>query len=166
MFVSKTGASAVTLSEEEREKPGLALISKRLRRLRDKFISQVANSKGRGLRRGGAAPRERVDARQQFGEGEGLHQMVIAARPLIFSMSHVAGIADAASLGAERQVRAMNRSEVLIVGAGPTGLVLALWLAKLGVKVRIVGTADGIEPEVRIRPQQVGDWATAPDSNQ
>ena len=32
----------------------------------------------------------------------------------------------------------MTRSEVLIVGAGPTGLVLALWLTKLGVKVRIV----------------------------
>lgn len=28
--------------------------------------------------------------------------------------------------------------DVLIVGAGPTGLVLALWLARLGVKVRIV----------------------------
>lgn len=27
---------------------------------------------------------------------------------------------------------------VLIIGAGPTGLVLALWLAKLGVRVRIV----------------------------
>ncbi|MBV8768442.1 MAG: FAD-dependent monooxygenase, partial [Hyphomicrobiales bacterium] len=25
------------------------------------------------------------------------------------------------------------RSDVLVVGAGPTGLVLALWLAKLGV---------------------------------
>src|SRR5713101_1088914 len=32
----------------------------------------------------------------------------------------------------------MARSEVLIIGAGPTGLVLALWLTKLGVKVRIV----------------------------
>jgi 2-polyprenyl-6-methoxyphenol hydroxylase-like FAD-dependent oxidoreductase len=32
----------------------------------------------------------------------------------------------------------MPRSDVLIVGAGPTGLVLALWLAKLGVKIRIV----------------------------
>jgi 2-polyprenyl-6-methoxyphenol hydroxylase-like FAD-dependent oxidoreductase len=32
----------------------------------------------------------------------------------------------------------MPRTDVLIVGAGPTGLVLALWLAKLGVKVRIV----------------------------
>ena len=38
-----------------------------------------------------------------------------------------------------------NRSEgsradvpVLIVGAGPTGLVLALWLTKLGVSVRII----------------------------
>ena len=30
------------------------------------------------------------------------------------------------------------RSDVLIVGAGPTGLVLALWLTKLGVKVRII----------------------------
>lgn len=27
------------------------------------------------------------------------------------------------------------------------------------------GTADGIEPEIRIRPEQVADWATAPDSN-
>src|SRR5437899_6954169 len=27
---------------------------------------------------------------------------------------------------------------VLIIGAGPTGLVLALWLTKLGVRVRIV----------------------------
>jgi 2-polyprenyl-6-methoxyphenol hydroxylase-like FAD-dependent oxidoreductase len=27
----------------------------------------------------------------------------------------------------------MTRSDVLIVGAGPTGLVLALWLTKLGV---------------------------------
>jgi 2-polyprenyl-6-methoxyphenol hydroxylase-like FAD-dependent oxidoreductase len=29
-------------------------------------------------------------------------------------------------------------SEVLIVGAGPTGLVLALWLARLGIRVRII----------------------------
>jgi 2-polyprenyl-6-methoxyphenol hydroxylase-like FAD-dependent oxidoreductase len=32
-------------------------------------------------------------------------------------------------------------SEVLVVGAGPTGLVLALWLARLGVRVRIVDKA-------------------------
>lgn len=31
-----------------------------------------------------------------------------------------------------------QRTEVLIVGAGPTGLVLALWLRRLGVDVRIV----------------------------
>jgi 2-polyprenyl-6-methoxyphenol hydroxylase-like FAD-dependent oxidoreductase len=33
---------------------------------------------------------------------------------------------------------AMTDSEVLIVGAGPTGLVLALWLTALGVRVRII----------------------------
>ena len=32
----------------------------------------------------------------------------------------------------------MPQSDVLIVGAGPTGLVLALWLTKQGVKVRII----------------------------
>ena len=32
----------------------------------------------------------------------------------------------------------MTRHQVLIVGAGPTGLVLALWLAKQGVSVRII----------------------------
>ena len=35
----------------------------------------------------------------------------------------------------------MMRSEVLIIGAGPTGLVLALWLTRLGLKVRIVDRA-------------------------
>jgi len=32
----------------------------------------------------------------------------------------------------------MMHSDALIIGAGPTGLILALWLTKLGVKVRIV----------------------------
>ena len=31
-----------------------------------------------------------------------------------------------------------QETEVLIVGAGPTGLVLAIWLARLGIRVRIV----------------------------
>jgi 2-polyprenyl-6-methoxyphenol hydroxylase-like FAD-dependent oxidoreductase len=34
--------------------------------------------------------------------------------------------------------KGMSRIDVLVVGAGPTGLVLALWLTKLGVKVRII----------------------------
>jgi 2-polyprenyl-6-methoxyphenol hydroxylase-like FAD-dependent oxidoreductase len=32
----------------------------------------------------------------------------------------------------------MRQTEVLIIGAGPTGLVLALWLTRLGVKIRII----------------------------
>ncbi|KAG6110082.1 hypothetical protein E4U31_006211 [Claviceps sp. LM219 group G6] len=35
----------------------------------------------------------------------------------------------------------MAETDVLIVGAGPTGLVLALWLSKLGVKVRLIDKA-------------------------
>jgi len=34
-----------------------------------------------------------------------------------------------------------DHSDVLIVGAGPTGLVLALWLTKLGVRPRIIDKA-------------------------
>src|SRR5690349_22320195 len=34
-------------------------------------------------------------------------------------------------------------SQVLIVGAGPTGLVLALWLARLGVRPRIIDKNSG-----------------------
>jgi 2-polyprenyl-6-methoxyphenol hydroxylase-like FAD-dependent oxidoreductase len=35
------------------------------------------------------------------------------------------------------------RPEVLIVGAGPTGLVLALWLTRLGVSLRIIDKSAG-----------------------
>jgi 2-polyprenyl-6-methoxyphenol hydroxylase-like FAD-dependent oxidoreductase len=37
----------------------------------------------------------------------------------------------------------MKRCDVLIAGAGPTGLVLALWLTRQGVDVRIVDKATG-----------------------
>src|SRR5580658_7633533 len=33
--------------------------------------------------------------------------------------------------------------DVLVIGAGPTGLVLALWLTKLGVRVRILDKTAG-----------------------
>ncbi|HEX4445736.1 MAG TPA: FAD-dependent monooxygenase [Polyangiaceae bacterium] len=36
----------------------------------------------------------------------------------------------------------MTKSDVLIVGAGPTGLVLAIWLTRLGVRVRVVDQAS------------------------
>ena len=36
----------------------------------------------------------------------------------------------------------MRETQVLIVGAGPTGLVLALWLTRLGVRVRIIDKAE------------------------
>ncbi|KAL3483299.1 FAD binding domain-containing protein [Aspergillus germanicus] len=39
-------------------------------------------------------------------------------------------------------VLAMSRPDVLIVGAGPTGLVTALWLAKQGISVRIIDKAQ------------------------
>ncbi len=37
----------------------------------------------------------------------------------------------------------MTDSDVLVVGAGPTGLALALWLARLGVKVRVLDRTVG-----------------------
>jgi 2-polyprenyl-6-methoxyphenol hydroxylase-like FAD-dependent oxidoreductase len=37
----------------------------------------------------------------------------------------------------------MEQSDVLIVGAGPTGLVLGLWLTKAGTKVRIIDKTAG-----------------------
>src|SRR5262249_40372321 len=40
-----------------------------------------------------------------------------------------------------RYAALMSEQPVLIVGAGPTGLVLALWLTRLGVKVRIIDKA-------------------------
>src|SRR5262245_20881306 len=35
-------------------------------------------------------------------------------------------------------VSANAETDVLIIGAGPTGLVLALWLTHLGIRVRII----------------------------
>jgi 2-polyprenyl-6-methoxyphenol hydroxylase-like FAD-dependent oxidoreductase len=37
----------------------------------------------------------------------------------------------------------MNDSSILIAGAGPTGLALALWLTRLGIRVRIIDRSTG-----------------------
>lgn len=43
----------------------------------------------------------------------------------------------------------MNTTDVLIAGAGPTGLMLALWLARAGVRVRVVDPKAGPTQETR-----------------
>ena len=51
----------------------------------------------------------------------------------------------------------MPRSDVLIVGAGPTGLVLALWLSKLGVGVRLIDkTAEPGTTSRALAVQEIG----------
>jgi 2-polyprenyl-6-methoxyphenol hydroxylase-like FAD-dependent oxidoreductase len=59
----------------------------------------------------------------------------------------------------------MTKSEVLIIGAGPTGLVLALWLSRLGVRPRIVDLAPaagqtsravGVQPRTLELYRQMG----------
>ena len=53
-------------------------------------------------------------------------------------LSHTCGFAS----GSFRWVPPLRDTDVLIVGAGPTGLVLALWLTRLGVRVRIFDKTD------------------------
>lgn len=49
----------------------------------------------------------------------------------------------------ENRRAAVTEYDVLIVGAGPTGLVLALWLTAQGVKVRIIDRNSGPGPTSR-----------------
>ncbi len=42
-----------------------------------------------------------------------------------------------------------DQTDVLVVGAGPVGLSAALSLARLGVKVRVVDAADGVDKRMR-----------------
>ena len=53
----------------------------------------------------------------------------------------------------------MASVEVLIIGAGPTGLVLALWLAHLGIRVRIIDKA----PEPGTTSRALGMQARTPE---
>jgi 2-polyprenyl-6-methoxyphenol hydroxylase-like FAD-dependent oxidoreductase len=48
---------------------------------------------------------------------------------------------DKAERRSKENLREESMTSVLIVGAGPTGLVLALWLTKAGIKVRIIDKA-------------------------
>lgn len=48
---------------------------------------------------------------------------------------------DEVFLGMNREPSTVADARVLIAGAGPTGLVLALWLTRLGISVRIVDKA-------------------------
>ena len=42
---------------------------------------------------------------------------------------------------AKAKPRPEMRTDVLVIGAGPTGLVLALWLTHMGVRVRVIDQA-------------------------
>jgi len=53
----------------------------------------------------------------------------------------------------------MASVQVLIIGAGPTGLVLALWLAHLGIRVRIIDKA----PEPGTTSRALGMQARTPE---
>jgi len=57
--------------------------------------------------------------------------------PPLFFHAALCGVAE--STGSGKTIGGgVGSNDVLIVGAGPTGLVLALWLAKQGVKIRII----------------------------
>ena len=49
----------------------------------------------------------------------------------------------------------MSRPQVLIVGAGPTGLVLALWLAKVGTPFRLIDKNTGDVVDLQTTPLRV-----------
>ena len=42
-------------------------------------------------------------------------------------------------------------TDVLIVGAGPTGLMLACWLARLGIHPLVIDKNEGLARESRAR---------------
>jgi len=53
----------------------------------------------------------------------------------------------------------MNPS-VLIVGAGPTGLALAVWLTRFGVAVRIIDKTAEAAPPPALWPYRFAHWSS------
>ena len=54
--------------------------------------------------------------------------------------------------------------QVLVVGAGPTGLVLAAELLARGIRTRIIDKSDGVALQARAagpRPSPPGTWPAA-----
>jgi 2-polyprenyl-6-methoxyphenol hydroxylase-like FAD-dependent oxidoreductase len=48
----------------------------------------------------------------------------------------------------------MNETEVIIVGAGPTGLMMAALLARRGLKVRVLDGNEQQAHETRVRKSE------------
>jgi 2-polyprenyl-6-methoxyphenol hydroxylase-like FAD-dependent oxidoreductase len=63
--------------------------------------------------------------------------------PSALARSMLRGSGAHSTPGGERVIMSNRPTEVLIVGAGPTGLVLALWLVSLGIEVRIIDKTAG-----------------------
>lgn len=57
----------------------------------------------------------------------------------------------------------MAETDVLVVGPGPTGLTMALGLARRGVGVRVLDAAPAPTTETRALGVQPGPWSCSND---
>ena len=58
----------------------------------------------------------------------------------------------------------MASNEVLVVGAGPTGLVLALWLTRLGIRVRVIDKVGNGVAGVTVNWKPLDSLSLLPDN--